>query len=103
METVTIRDVLFSQVWDLAVSATFRSPQYIKALDYLPDAYSAAERANLRYDCATNIMSDNRLGELARPSNPSEWEPASKDDAKEYLARRVWGDAVRRFNVARAA
>jgi hypothetical protein len=63
------------------------------------DAYLRAVENNLRYDRKTNVMRDNRLGELSRPSNPSEWSEATANEAREYMARQVWCDAVRVFNV----
>ena len=64
----------------------------------LIDAYNACRAHNLRYDRVSNILRDDRLGVLSRPSNPSEWQEATLSEARDWIAREVWCKAVGDFN-----
>lgn len=85
-----------------AIPSTRGSGYFAAAAVHLPTCYAAAVRAGLRHDTATDITRDNG-GWLARPSDPSDVEPASVEDARFTLARVVWCNAVREVNRARAA
>jgi hypothetical protein len=72
---------------------------YPGAMQYLPERYAACLKAKLRFECTTNTLRDTS-GWLSRPSDPSVWGTASRDDAAWALARNVWCNAVREFNRA---
>ena len=77
-----------------------KSPHYNKVdNDLVYTAYIKAKAQNLRYDRKRNIMRDDRLGVLSRPSNPSEWQEASFHEALTYLMRHLWAKAVREYNI----
>ena len=64
--------------------------------------YAAERRAkldNLRYDRKRNIMRCDSLGWISKPSSPSEWEQATREEAQQYLMQQIWSDAVREFNI----
>ena len=70
-----------------------------RALKYLDQAFDKACTRDLRYNTKSNIIRDSRTGVLSRPSNPSEWEECSREDALFYLAREVWCNAIRKANL----
>jgi len=101
MKTIEIVNDM-GEVYIIALSIMSRAHdcgRYINVqADRVLDAYNAARNRNLRYNRVTNIMRDDRLGILSRPSDPSQWEKASLNDTREYLAREVWCNAVAQYN-----
>lgn len=72
--------------------------RFDKRLDIFPLAFAANARRELRIQRSKWIVRDNRLGELSRPSNLSDWPECTIDDAMFELARHVWCDCVRVAN-----
>ena len=100
---IDLSGVCFNDLWAFCLDRVARNDSYRDALPHVASAYFAAKRHGLRYDRRTHILRDDRLGELSRPSSPSEW-PAEADlaETQEALCRSVWCDAVRARNLATA-
>ena len=91
----------FNTVWEHCERKAARFPHYNRALDYVYDAYDAARKNKLRFSRHNWTLRDNRLGCIMRPCRASDFpDPATLEEAREQLAHEVWGDAVRRYNVA---
>lgn len=100
---IDLTGVDFNDLWQFCLDRVARNGEYRNALPYVAPAFFAARRANLRYDRRTHILRDDRLGELSRPSKPSEWpQEADPEETQEALCRSVWCDAVRARNLATA-
>lgn len=63
------------------------------------ECFGRAVQNRLRYNTVSNVMRDDRLGVLSRPSNPAEWPEYSREDALFDMARSVWCDCVREHNL----
>lgn len=100
LQTFNISDhVSIEQIFSFCSERRIASPHYANVCDKrVFDAYQKARKYNLRYNRKTNILRDNRLGVLSRPSSPSDWPEATPDETREYLCREVWCDAVAQYN-----
>jgi hypothetical protein len=103
---VHLNEYSYDDVLSILVRGTEFTPSiknseryYPGAMQYLSACYSSCVKANLRFECLTNTLRDTS-GWLSRPSDPSAWGTASRDNAAWELARNVWCDAVREFNRA---
>lgn len=100
LQTLNVRDHLdLESLFAFCADRRVQSPHYVNVDDgRIYSAYLEARKDNLRYNRKTNVMRDDRLGVLARPSDPSEWEEATVDETREYLCREIWCSAVAQFN-----
>lgn len=102
LQTITLDHCGLERIFAHCAARRAKSPQYVNVDDRaVYESYKRARAHNLRYNRKTNILRDNRLGVLARPSDPSDWPEASLEEAREYLCDEIWCDAVRAFNVAK--
>lgn len=99
LQTITLKNMVAIQdVFDHCAKRR-ESSRYINICDRrVYDAYQKCRGYNLRYNRKTNIMRDDRLGILSRPSVPSEWKEASVEEAQYYLCQEVWCNAVSQYN-----
>lgn len=102
VQNINLRDhISLERLFDFCAERRHASPQYQRVDNAaVYDAYTTARRHNLRFNRKTNVLRDDRLGVLARPSNPSEWPEADLDEAREQIMREVWCSAVGAFNRA---
>lgn len=104
LQTFNLDCVSIEEIFNHAEVWRARSTQYIKIDNGMVyDSYRRARANGLRFNRKTNVMRDNRLGILSRPTNPSEWDEATPEEAREQLCHEIWCDAVRAYNVATMA
>jgi len=103
-ETFDMTTLSFAAFWAYATERAACFPEYAAALPIAAERYHAAHRRALRFNRRTWTTRDNRLGVLSRPASASDFpDMATPEDAIHELCREIWCDAVRVYNVRRAA
>jgi len=102
---LNIKTILFSEIIETLESPPHDCLMRVERNDprrvFLPEAYQSALSNNLRFDTATEIMRRDDLGEIIGASKPQDITPDwTEQEARHEIARSVWCDAARLWNLA---